>query len=385
MSLKKYSLVVASVLMGLAGSVHADQPGTLDPAVTKATERGVAALIKRQHVDDGSWGGDDVKVQSSHKSDYPVAISSLGYLALMSVAPDAPHSIESRSKALRFVLDTIENGKMKNTRDNTPKVHERNLWSQGFGLLVFGHILRSEKITEEVATEIRAKSDAMIRALAKTQQPDGGWTYDKGSSESFTTATILLGLLSARDSGIAVPDALILKPMVLIAQQSNPGHYVAYQGIPGKRDVKGKVRDSIGRSVQVELALLAGGSGSREKLKAAVQTFFQYRERLDKVRDLEKGCHQPPYRIGTFYCFYNYFYLAQALEVLGGDFRDKHYPVLRDHFLALQKPDGYWIDSRDHCGESYGTAMAMLILSASEWARPSAPGDSSGSKSATGQ
>ena len=118
----------------------------------------------------------------------------------------------------------------------------------------------------------------------------------------------------------------------------------------------------------LELALLQAGSGSADRLRTAVDTFFKYRTRMDTVRDLEKGCHQKPYRIGTFYCFYSYFYLAQAVEHLGGEARAKYRPALVSHFVALQKPDGHWIDSKDHCGESYGTAMGLLVLTAPAWA-----------------
>ena len=108
--------------------------------------------------------------------------------------------------------------------------------------------------------------------------------------------------------------------------------------------------------------------GSADRLGAAVDTFFKYRVRMDTVRDLEKGCHQRPYMIGTFYCFYSYFHLAWALEHVDSKTRDTLHPMLRDHFIGLQKADGHWIDSRDHCGESYGTAMGLLVLSAPIWA-----------------
>ncbi len=337
--------------------------------VSLSLGRGARALVARQHADDGSWGGDDVKEPGPHKSDYPVAISSLAYLALTAAAPDDSKAASARARALRFVLDTIEDsGTMKNTRDNTPKVHERNVWSQAFSLFVLGRTLCSGDVPAELRKEVRAEMGAMVAALGKTQQTDGGWTYDKGPSESFTTATVLMGLVSAREASIPVPAGMIAAPMAYLKRQSNPGHYVSYQGVPKTLDTRGRVRDSIGRSVQLELALLQGGAGLNDRLRKAVETFFAYRERMDKVRDLEKGCHQRPYMIGTFYCFYGYFYLAQAVEYLGGETQAKYRPALVSHFLALQKPDGHWIDSKDHCGESYGTAMGLLVLTAPTWA-----------------
>ncbi len=237
-------------------------------------------------------------------------------------------------------------------------------------MLVLSRVLGRRDVSAKLRKEITSDVNAMVAALRKTQQKDGGWTYDKGPSESFTTATVLMGLIAARKAGIAVPARTIAAATALIKRQSNPGHYVAYQGVPKALDTRERVRDSIGRSVQLELALLQAGAGSAAGLRTAVETFFKYRLRMDKVRDLEKGCHQKPHRIGTFYCFYGYFYLAWAVEHLGGEVRQKYRPVLVSHFLSLQKPDGHWIDSKDHCGESYGTAMGLLVLTAPKWAAP---------------
>ncbi|MDP6634742.1 MAG: prenyltransferase/squalene oxidase repeat-containing protein [Phycisphaerae bacterium] len=372
----KVVLLLLSLWFALTGCVNqtgsnVKAPGNnaLEPAVAESMTKGAKALLQRQHADDGSWGGDDVKEQTSHKSDYPVAISSLAYLALMTVAPDDNASVQGRAKTLRFILETIiDDGKMKNTRDNTPKIHERNVWSQGFCTFVFGRVLRRGNLPGEMQEQIRTKARAMVAALQKTQQPDGGWTYDKGPSESFLTATVLAGLISIQEAKVAIPQTMIARSKAFLKSQSNPGNYVAYQGVPKVRDSAAKIRDSAGRSVQLELTLLQAGDGSVERLTAAAETFFKYRERLDKVLRLEKGCHQKPYRIGTFYCFYAYYHLAQALERLGGDVRRKYRPILVDHFLKLQKADGHWIDSKDHCGESYGTAMGLLVLSAPAWA-----------------
>ena len=374
--LSKVILLSMSLTLGLTGcadsagsNLNAQGVNTIEPKVAESMTKGVKALLQRQHADDGSWGGDDVKVQSSHKSDYPVAISSLAYLALTTIAPDDNASAEGRDKTLRFILDTIiDNGKMKNTRDNTPKIHERNLWSQGFCTFVFGRLLRQGNIPKTMQEQIRAKMIAMVTALKITQQSDGGWTYDKGPSESFTTATILAGLVSIQEAKIAVPQAMIDRSKAFLKRQSNPGNHVAYQGVPKVLDTTARVRGSAGRSVQLELTLLQAGAGSTERLTTAVETFFKYRYRFDKVLKLEKGCHQKPHGIGTFYCFYAYYHLAQALEMLGGETREKYRPILVNDFLKLQKPDGHWIDSKDHCGQSYGTAMGLLVLSAPTWA-----------------
>ena len=180
-----------------------------------------------------------------------------------------------------------------------------------------------------------------------------------------------MGLAAIRDAEVPVPPKLIGGPAKLLEQYSAPGGHVAYKARPVPEKRKGKIGDSLGRSVLLELAVIKAGGGSRKKLQVATETFFHNRERLDRIRDLEKGCHQPPHGIGTFYCFYSYFYVAHALEELGGGTKRQYRPVLVKHFLDLQKKDGHWIDSKDHCGESYGTAMGMLVLTAPSWATPS--------------
>ena len=77
-------LVVLICLVTLfAGCAHVPGTGnTFTSRTAKSILKGTDALLARQH-DDGSWGGDEVINQDSHKSDYPVPISSLAYLALM--------------------------------------------------------------------------------------------------------------------------------------------------------------------------------------------------------------------------------------------------------------------------------------------------------------
>ncbi len=142
----------------------------LGEGVASAIARGNKALIARQHADDGSWGGDDVKVRSSHKSDYPVAISSLAYLALMTTAPEGKEALSARKRSLEFILDTIEDGNMKNTRDNTPKVHERNVWSQGFSMFVLSRLLERNEVDHGTTEKIRGRLSDMVAALARMDE-----------------------------------------------------------------------------------------------------------------------------------------------------------------------------------------------------------------------
>jgi hypothetical protein len=362
------SMLVVVLWMTAGCATVCGRGGTVPRRIRESFASGTGSLLARQH-DDGSWGGDDVKVQSSHKSDYPVAISSLAYLALMTSAAGDQRAELARGRSLRFIFDTIEDdGKMKNTRDNTPKVHERNVWSQSFSMFVFSRLLASETVSAEEKEQIRAKSRRMVFALSKTHQDDGGWTYNKAPSDTMLTGTVLMGLTAIRDAGISVPAGLIEESAAFLAKYSAPGGYVAYKGRPVPERKQAEIGDSLGRSVLLELALVEADACPIKRLDAAVRTFFHNRERLDKIRDLEEGCHQRPHGIGTFYCFYSYFYVAHALETLGGETKRKYRPMLVDHFLGLQKEDGHWMDSKDHCGASYGTAMGLLVLTAPSWA-----------------
>jgi len=188
------SISLSLALAGCAGRTGSNVkiPGdnVLEPAVADSLAKGVKALLLRQHADDGSWGGDDVKEQTSHKSDYPVAISSLAYLALMTVEPDDSASVQARARTLRFILDTIDDGNMKNTRDNTPKIHERNVWSQGFSTFVFGLVLRKGDLPEKTQKEIRVKASSSRQVpwsppYRKPSRPTAGGPMTKARARVF--------------------------------------------------------------------------------------------------------------------------------------------------------------------------------------------------------
>ena len=361
---KKICLVL-TLCIASGGLIGAEKDKT--PRPEDILSNGCKALIQRQH-DDGSWGGDEVKNQDTHKSDYPVAISSLGYLALMSAAPDNVEATKAREKALEFILSTIkDDGKMKNTRDNTPKVHERNVWSQGFSLFVFSRLLNHKSVSAEFKKRIKAKSECMISALSKTQLRTGGWTYAQGLGDTMLTGTILMGIASIKKAGVHVPGKLLEKAIEFVKLYRAPGTYVSYSARSRPMRPRKEIGDSLCRSVLLELSLIEAGVGDKKKLTVAVETFMKHRKRLDDIRDREQGCHQPPYGIATFYCFYGYYYMAHALETVEDKVKEKFRPVLDKHFKDLQKPDGHWLDSKDHTGPSYGTAMGLLVLTAPEW------------------
>jgi hypothetical protein len=58
--------------------------------------------------------------------------------------------------------------------------------------------------------------------------------------------------------------------------------------------------------------------------------------------------------------FYGHYYAVQAMYLAGGEHWAAWWPAIRDTLVSVQAPDGSWSDSQ--AGDSYGTAMALIIL-----------------------
>ncbi|MEZ6073027.1 MAG: hypothetical protein R3C10_22875 [Pirellulales bacterium] len=64
-------------------------------------------------------------------------------------------------------------------------------------------------------------------------------------------------------------------------------------------------------------------------------------------------------RRGDSHFFYGQYYAVQAMWQCGGERWQTWYPAVRDQLLAMQTPNGSWIDA---VGADYATAMATLVL-----------------------
>jgi hypothetical protein len=81
-----------------------------------------------------------------------------------------------------------------------------------------------------------------------------------------------------------------------------------------------------------------------------VQAAIRYLENSPKVFNREE--------IGYYY--YAHYYAMQAMVQAGDEHYAKWYPQIRDALIALQKPDGSWVEKENDYPNN--TPMAIIIL-----------------------
>ena len=177
------------------------------------------------------------------------------------------------------------------------------------------------------------------------------------------SAPALVSLYEARAQGFAVDDEVVERALDGLKGCVAPDGYVAYAATGPTADDPGQIPGAIGRMVSAERALLLGGTGSTERVHAAVEAFLEHWRALE-ARRRKTGTHMPPYGVAPYYFFFGFTSAAEAIEVLPHSQR----PALRQRLAAIlmqvREADGSWNDRVFERSRAYGTAMTMQALQA---------------------
>jgi hypothetical protein len=160
-----------------------------------ATEQAVLAALrwlKNNQRNDGSW-----KCYASDQGGTALAL--LAFLG-HNEKPDSAEFGPTVQKALEFLVTNV---------DNQGMVHGRNMYAQGLVTLAL-----AEAYTMTESPAVREPLERLVGAIVKTQRVHkdnpkdiGGWRYTTVSNDSDTSVTgwMVMGLKSARNAGIEVP------------------------------------------------------------------------------------------------------------------------------------------------------------------------------------
>ncbi len=109
-----------------------------------------------------------------------------------------------------------------------------------------------------------------------------------------------------------------------------------------------------------ELSLFLNQEKKLPDIGKAMDVFFKYKERLQRVRK-NPVYHVDKYWNAAYYFFFGYYYATLCTNLLSEELQNKYYPLIRKDILEINENDGGWVD---HYGFSkpYGTAAALLIL-----------------------
>jgi hypothetical protein len=217
-----------------------------------------------------------------------------------------------------------------------------SMYHHGFGMLGLAEAYGAVDETllwegQKPVRSIAQSLDLAIRCAATSQKKNrwGGWRYSPDATDADTSVVgaVLMGLLAARNAGLAVPDETTEAALEYMRRSTGKEGSVAYSGGFG----------GMGGSINLTAISALVGAVSKSKDSDA------YKASLQRLREnLE---HKE-----TSYPEYFGYYMAQAL--FQGDYSawQKWNEAKVRELREAQKTDGSF------GGSGYGTGMTLLSL-----------------------
>jgi hypothetical protein len=198
-------------------------PDMITPATQRAIDRGLTWLAKRQiqsGQNKGSFG------QGGYAGG--VAVTSVGGLAFMcsGSAPGQGPLGKSIDRCTQFVMRCVqESGYI-----SLPNYGQDNMYGHGFATLFLSEAYgMSDRDDSDAA--VGDKLRAAVKLTIDCQNDAGGWRYQPIRSDADLSITIcqIMGLRAARDAGIHVPDDVRSKCIDYVKKSQNPDGGFRYQ------------------------------------------------------------------------------------------------------------------------------------------------------------
>ncbi|MCC6678202.1 MAG: terpene cyclase/mutase family protein [Phycisphaerales bacterium] len=305
--------------------------GEITPELDRAVTRGLAALARTQNEDgsfgDGRWGRS-------------VAITALACLAFMADGnlPGRGAYGEQVSRGLDFVLaNCSESGLIAAEAANGP------MYGHGFATLFLGEIYGMTAGDGDAERSARIHNALLkaVRLIQTTQNDQGGWRYNPVPTDADVSVTIcqIMGLRAARNAGLEVARETIDKAVEYVRKCQNPDGGFKYQLDTGP--------SAWPRSAAGVASLYYAGIYQDD----AIDRGLKY---------LQEAALPGRANPNKAHYFYGHYYAVQAMYLAGGPAWEAWWPAIREELVQAQQPDGLWDDPT--VGESYGTAMSLIIL-----------------------
>lgn len=331
-------------------------------------------LVANQN-EDGSFGSHEsprpIEVLASipgSQDAFRVATTALCVMALSDAGAGSDRAAQAADKALAYL---IENSAVKRQSG----LEHYNVWAFGYALQCFGeHLAKNPE--DPRANDIKAASAKLVEKLGIYQSLDGGWGYlslsgvptmqPSGTSMSFTTATILVGLDRARTSGTNLPEALKARAVQEIKNCRLPDGAFLYGDYL-------KFRPRHGVNVRAGSACRASACLYALDLFGEPVTAAEYERALEdllvRYPDYQKAGlrrpipHESHFAISGYFYLYGHCYAAYTLEKLAPASRKRWASAIVEAVMVTREPDGsFWDYPLYSYHKPYGTAFALLAL-----------------------
>ena len=366
-------LAVGAARAGEAPNLAIVTPPAAKITVKEAIETGVDFLVQHQNKD-GSFGHHVsgrtrelwCQVPGGHQA-FKAASTALCWLGLS----EAPHQPAASRKAQAKCLGWLaRNAAVKRAYGE----QFYNIWAYGYGLRALGLALQKRAPGAE-PEQIRATMSKIIEKLGVLQSPEGGWSYldfrfpgrKPTSSNSFTAATVMIGLYEAREAGIEVPQKMVDRAVRYVWSQRTPeGNY--FYSVRWKNRPAGRINRPQGSSMRnqacnIALHLFDGKKMGLDKMRVG----------LEQLRDNHRFAiaglrrpipHESWYAVSGYFYLYGQQYAALVLDKMPAVDRRLFWPGLVKSVLKTRQKDGsYWDYPTYNYHKFYGTGYALIALS----------------------
>lgn len=327
------ALIVAIALLVLPPAAPAqDAPATdindgapeLTREASEAIDKGLKWLGATQKPD-GSWDSN---------GNFRIASTSLALMAFM-VRGEFP-GFGPHGKALDQGKDWL----LKQSQASSSGYLGTSMYEHGLATLALSE-LWGMTAGEGDDEQVQQALEAAVQVILRSQNIGGGWRYqpspDAGQDTS-VTVMVFIGLASARQAGILVPDESVRRVVSYLQGAQNP----ASGGFSYAPTGKGTSLACSGGGLYV--AQLCGERDSQMVTAA-----------INYLKNQPDSIFQ-----NTAYFYYTHYYAIQAVVQTGDEFYTEWYPKVRDALVAKQHADGYWPHGKG--GPTVSTGMAILTL-----------------------
>jgi hypothetical protein len=375
---------VAILLAAVLALPAAAQPPRPEPTPVQVTDalraeavkEGIAAILRLQQGKGGAeWPYEGVyRVRGQIPWGYRVGGTAICALVLAE-APgyaDDPERQRAVEKALRFICES------RNERDLSIDSYEGGYdvrsWGHIEAVATLARLKRQKLIPEKLAEEGERAMAFYLDAVHKLETPRvGGWNYARppgretpGAPSSFMTSRALQALFEAAAAGYEVDADVVRRGLDFLEKSKFASGAVAYSGVAGRQQQRSDgVPGATGRMCATEATLLLAGRGSLSSVRGACDAFITHWEWLDRRRAMP-GTHAGPYAVAPYYFMFAHYYAAQGAEMLPRAERAEYRRRIDELLFSVRRGDGSWNDRVFERSAAYGTAMAILAITAGE-------------------
>ena len=335
-----------------------DSRGTRAPAGTFSRsdlwQRGTDFLLSMQNATGGFLDSDYDFGGTDSLPNVHVAVSSLAGICLIEASSRLKQTKPAVESAIDKCFEYVRKESNLNRQDR-----DEILWADAYRLRFLCRY--GQHSGKDVTTEIAAAA----RALENLQSKRGSWYHEY--ENSFVTATALLALADAKQVGVELDQSKIARGVEALRSEryANGAYpYSRRRGNPDGAALTRLIPGSAGRMPLCELALSKWGMADQQSLMNAIDASFQHHQNLDVA--LKYDNHTSTHGYGGFFFWYDMRARCEAILSVKDPVKRKEYLGKQlEIVMVLPEIDGCFVDSHE-LGRCYGTAMALLCLSAIE-------------------